>query len=152
MFIMILLNLSNLLMLGDAGAYVLSFLVGYLIIKCHYSYLCVTLFLYNTYMVSMFENLFSIIRKLKNKSSPFTPDNNITNYFKINLKKKIITSRLAANNFSSIVISLCNFLIIFISSLNLYSSIYQIKLIIFSTLLYLSLYLFLKKNLSKKQL
>ena len=155
MFIMILLNLSNLLMLGDAGAYVLSFIVGYLIIKCHYSnpyvspYFFITLIWY-----PCFENLFSIIRKLKNKSSPFTPDNNHLHqlFLQFSLKKKIITSRLAANNFSSIVISLCNVLIIFISSLNLYSSIYQIKLIIFSTLLYLLLYLFLKKNLSKKQL
>ena len=155
MFIMILFNLSNLLMLGDAGAYVLSFFVGYLIIKCHYSnpyvspYFFITLIWY-----PCFEILFSIIRKLNNKSSPFTPDNNHLHqlFLQFSLKKKIITNRLAANNFSSIVISLYNFLIIFISSLNLYSSINQIKLIIFSTLLYLLLYLFLKKNLSKKQL
>ncbi len=155
MSIMILLNLSNFLMLGDAGAYVLSFLVGYLIIKCHYSnpyvspYFFITLIWY-----PCFENLFSIIRKLKKKFSPFTPDNNHLHqlFLQFSLKKKIIKNKLAANNFSSIVISLCNFLIIFISSLNPYSSTYQIKLIIFSTLLYLLLYLFLKKNLSKKQL
>ena len=155
MSIMILLNLSNLLMLGDAGAYILSFFVGYLIIKCHYlnpyvsPYFFITLIWY-----PCFENLFSITRKLKSKFSPFTPDNNHLHqlFFQFCFKKKIIKNRLAANNTISIMISLCNFLIIFISSLNPYSSIYQIKLIIFSTSLYLLSFLFLKKNLSKKQL
>ena len=58
-------------MLGDAGAYILSFFVGYLIIKCHNfnpnisPYFFITLLWY-----PCFENLFSIIRKLKNKFSP----------------------------------------------------------------------------------
>ena len=54
MFIMILLNLSNLLMLGDAGAYVLSFLVGYLIIKCHYSYPYVSPYFFITLTKSIY--------------------------------------------------------------------------------------------------
>ena len=154
MLVIILLNLSNFLMLGDAGAYVLSFFVGYLIIKCHYSnpyvspYFFITLIWY-----PCFENLFSIIRKLNSKFSPFTPDNNHLHqlFIQFSSKKKIIKNRLAVNNVSSIVISFYNFLIIFISSLNPYSSIYQIKIIIFSTSLYLLLFLSLKKNLSKKQ-
>ena len=154
MFVMILLNLSNFLMLGDAGAYVLSFFVGYLIIKCHYSnpyvspYFFITLIWY-----PCFENLFSIIRKLNSKFSPFTPDNNHLHqlFIQFGLKKKITKNILALNNISSIFISLYNFIIIFISSLNPYSSIYQIKIIIFSTSLYLLLFLSLKKNLSKKQ-
>tara|TARA_A100001011_G_scaffold186593_1_gene195213 strand:- start:402 stop:1421 length:1020 start_codon:yes stop_codon:yes gene_type:complete len=154
MSIMIFLNLSNFLMLGDAGAYVLSFIVGYLIIKCHYSnpyvspYFFITLIWY-----PCFENLFSIIRKLKSKFSPFTPDNNHLHqlFLQFSLKKKIIKNKLAANNISSIIISLFNFLIIFISSLNPYSSIYQIKLIIFSISIYLLLFSFLKKNLNKNQ-
>ena len=133
-------------MLGDAGAYILSFFVVYLIIKCHYlnpyvsPYFFITLIWY-----PCFENLFSITRKLKSKFSPFTPDNNHLHqlFFQFCFKKKIIKNRLAANNTISII---------FISSLNPYSSIYQIKLIIFSTSLYLLSFLFLKKNLSKKQL
>jgi len=143
MGVMVLLNLSNVLMLGDAGAYILSFFIGYLIIKCHYSnpyvspYFFITLIWY-----PCFENLFSIIRKLKTKFSPFTPDNNHLHqlFFQFSLKKTVIKNKLAANNFSSIVISLCNFVIIFIGSLNPYNSTYQIKLIIFSTFFYLLLY------------
>ena len=64
-------------MLGDAGAYTLSFFVGFLIIKCHNfnpnisPYFFITLLWY-----PCFENLFSIIRKIKSKFSPLTPDNN----------------------------------------------------------------------------
>ncbi len=152
MSIVILLNLSNFLMLGDAGAYILSFFIGYLIIKCHYSnpyvspYFFITLIWY-----PCFENLFSIIRKLMAKLSPFTPDNNHLHQLFFHFSsKKIIKNKLAVNNVSSIVISACNFLIIFVSSLNPYSTIYQLKLIIFSISLYSLLFLLLKKNLSKK--
>ena len=146
--IIILLNLCNYLMLGDAGAYILSFFVGYLIIKCHISnpnispYFFITLLWYPCY-----ENLFSIIRKLKSKLSPLIPDNNhLHQLIYIRFKKKIIRSQLIANNISSLIISLVNFIIILISSLNPYSSFYQIKLIIFSMFLYSFIFIIIKKR------
>ena len=146
--IIILLNLCNYLMLGDAGAYILSFFVGYLIIICHISnpnispYFFITLLWYPCY-----ENLFSIIRKLKSKLSPLIPDNNhLHQLIYIRFKKKIIRSQLIANNISSLIISLVNFIIILISSLNPYSSFYQIKLIIFSMFLYSIVFIIIKKR------
>ena len=146
--IIILLNLCNYLMLGDAGAYILSFFVGYLIIKCHIlnpnisPYFFITLLWYPCY-----ENLFSIIRKLKSKLSPLIPDNNhLHQLIYIRFKKKIIRSQLIANNISSLIISLVNFIIILISSLNPYSSFYQIKLIIFSMFLYSFIFIIIKKR------
>tara|TARA_B100001057_G_scaffold477937_1_gene547837 strand:- start:192 stop:1205 length:1014 start_codon:yes stop_codon:yes gene_type:complete len=153
MLVMTLLNLSNFLMLGDAGAYILSFFVGYLIIKCHYSNIYVSPYFFITLLwYPCFENLFSIIRKLKARFSPFTPDNNHLHqlFFNFCIKKKVFKNKVVANSASSIVISLCNFLIIFISSLNPYSTIYQINIIILSTSIYLLLFLMLKKNLGKK--
>tara|TARA_B100000989_G_scaffold287843_1_gene257879 strand:+ start:3131 stop:4144 length:1014 start_codon:yes stop_codon:yes gene_type:complete len=153
MLVMTLLNLSNFLMLGDAGAYILSFFVGYLIIKCHYSNIYVSPYFFITLLwYPCFENLFSIVRKLKARYSPFIPDNNHLHqlFFNFCLKKKVFKNKQAANSVSGIVISLCNFFIIFISSLNPYSTIYQINIIIFSTSIYLLLYLLLKKNLGKK--
>ena len=146
--IIILLNLCNYLMLGDAGAYILSFFVGYLIIKCHIlnpnisPYFFITLLWYPCY-----ENLFSIIRKLKSKLSPLIPDNNhLHQLIYIRFKKKIIRSQLIANNISSLIIFLVNFIIILISSLNPYSSFYQIKLIIFSIFLYSIIFIIIKKR------
>ena len=147
--IIILLNLCNYLMLGDAGAYSLSFFVGYLIIKCHISnpnispYFFITLLWYPCY-----ENLFSIIRKFKTKLSPLIPDNNhLHQLFYIRFKKKIIKNQLIANNVTSLLISFVNFIIILISSMNPYSSVYQIKLIIFSIILYSFTFIIIKKRL-----
>jgi len=147
--IIILLNLSNYLMLGDTGAYILSFFVGYLIIKCHISnpnispYFFISLLWYPCY-----ENLFSIIRKLKSKLSPLIPDNkHLHQLIYARLKKKIFKDKLIANNASSLLISFTNFIIILISSINPYSSIYQIKLIIFSVFLYSFLFIVIKKRL-----
>ena len=143
------LNFCNYLMLGDAGAYILSFFVGYLIIKCHNSnpnispYFFISLLWYPCY-----ENLFSIIRKLKNKLSPLIPDNkHLHQLIYARLRKKMIKNQLIANNVSSLLISFTNFIIILISSINPYSSIYQIKLIIFSVFLYSILFIVIKKRL-----
>tara|TARA_B100000575_G_C22880839_1_gene513240 strand:- start:252 stop:659 length:408 start_codon:yes stop_codon:yes gene_type:complete len=135
-------------MLGDAGAYAISFFVGYLIIKSHNTnpnispYFFITLLWY-----PCFENLFSIIRKLKTKLSPFRPDNNhFHQLIYAFLQKKLIKNKLFANNISSFIISIFNFVIIFISVANPYSSIYQIKLIIGFTLVYLFLFTILRRN------
>ena len=147
--ILLILNLFNLLMLGDAGAYTLSFFVGFLIIKCHNfnpnisPYFFITLLWY-----PCFENLFSIIRKIKSKFSPLTPDNNhLHHLIYTNLKRKINKNKLVTNNISSFFISFANLLIILISSVNPYNSVYQLKIIIFSILIYSILYLILKKKI-----
>ncbi len=147
--LLIFLNFMNFLMLGDSGAYALSFFVGYLIINSHNSnpnispYFFITLLWY-----PCFENLFSIIRKLKTKFSPFSPDNkHFHQLLYATLKKKVIKNKLLANNTSSLLILSFNFVIIFLGTTNLYSSIYQIKLIISSTLIYLLSFVILRKNL-----
>ena len=89
-----------------------------------------------------------IIRKLKTKFSPFSPDNkHFHQLLYATLKKKVIKNKLLANNTSSLLILSFNFVIIFLGTTNLYSSIYQIKLIISSTLIYLLSFVILRKNL-----
>ena len=150
--ILILLNFCNLLMLGDSGAYILSFFLGYLVIKCHNSNLNISPYFFITLLwYPCFENLFSIIRKIKIKSSPLIPDNHHLHQLIYTLfKKKLIKNKLFANNLSSILISTVNFLIILASSINPFSSIYQLKLIIFSVFLYLIVFISIKKKLSHK--
>ena len=147
--IIIFLNFYNYLMLGDAGAYILSFFVGYLIIKCHtYNPNISPYFFISLLWYPCYENLFSIIRKLKNKLSPLIPDNkHLHQLIYARLRKKMIKNQLIANNVSSLLISFTNFIIILISSINPYSSIYQIKLIIFSVFLYSILFIVIKKRL-----
>ena len=149
LILVVMLNITNNLMLGDTGAYILSFFVGYLIIKCHNSnpnispYFFITLLWY-----PCFENLFSIIRKLK-IISPHAPDNNhLHQLIYQRLYKVLYKNKLAANNSSSILISLTNVLILLFAARYPYETIYQIKVILISIFLYLLTFFILnfKKN------
>ncbi len=147
---LVLLNLSNILMLGDAGVYILSFFTGYLIITSHISnsfispYFFITLIWY-----PCFENLFSILRKLNNSQSPLIPDNyHLHQLVYTSIKKKYFKSKLGANNFSSFLILLLNFFIFYLSTIKPYDSTYQISLILVSILFYLFIY-FILHNIQK---
>ena len=77
LFVVYILNFFNKLFLGDNGSYFLGFI---------YSCLLINLYLQNQYLSPFFiilllwypafENLFSLIRKLNFKKSPFKPDQN----------------------------------------------------------------------------
>ncbi len=143
-----LLNFCNLLMLGDAGAYILSFFVGYLIITCHKEnpnispYFFISIIWYPCY-----ENLFSIIRKLKHKFSPLNPDNqHLHQLLYTFIKKNFFSNKLIANNASSLLINTINLIVIYVSSREPYSSIYQIRLIIISLITYTLIFIFLKNK------
>ena len=142
LILVVMLNITNNLMLGDTGAYILSFFVGYLIIKCHNSnpnispYFFITLLWY-----PCFENLFSILRKFKLGKSPVYPDSKhfhqLLFYF---LKKKFKFNNLICNNCSSIIINFYNLLILFFGSFNIYNTQLLILLISINMVLYTVIY------------
>ena len=147
LIILMFLNFKNLLMLGDAGAYILSFFTGYLIIKCHNFNMYVSPYFFITLIwYPCFENLFSIIRKLSLSYSPFTPDNNHLHQLFFNLvNTKIFKNKIVSNNLSSAIINSFNFIILYIAAINPYNTIYQIKLISFSIACYILAFFFVKK-------
>ena len=132
--LILLLNLFNILMLGDSGAYLLGFFIGFIIIRSHMinpdisPYFFISLIWY-----PCFENLFSILRKLNRQFSPLKPDSKhlhqLVFFF---LTKKCNLKLILLNNLSSAIILFFNFLIIYISTLNPGSTIFQIKLIVAS--------------------
>ena len=142
--VIIILNLMNSLMLGDAGAYILSFFVGYIIILCHNSnpnispYFFIALLWYPCY-----ENLFSILRKLKNKFSPLVPDNNHLHQLIFQRFSKVIKDKVIANNACSILINIVNGIILLLAARYPYESIYQIMIILISIFLYTSTFFIL---------
>ena len=143
LFIMIIFNLLNKFYLGDSGAYLLGFLIGYILIKIHnYNPNISPFFVVLLLWYPCFENLFSIIRKFKFGRSPVSPDNRhfhqLLFYF---LKKKIKFSNLACNNYSSIIINFYNFFILFFGSYNIYNTQLLIILILINILLYTTIYL-----------
>ena len=155
--LVLLLNLFNVLMLGDSGAYLLGFFIGFIIIRSHMinpdisPYFFISLIWY-----PCFENLFSILRKLNRQFSPLKPDSKhlhqLVFFF---LTKKFNLKLILLNNFSSAIILFFNFLIIYISTLNPGSTIFQIKLITISIILYnvcyIILFKFYKLNLISKK-
>ena len=146
-----LLNLCNMLMLGDAGAYILSFFVGYLIINSHKINPYISPYFYISIIwYPCFENLFSIIRKLKSKISPLEPDNrHLHQLLYVFLEKKFFKTKLSSNNVGSLIINTINLFIIYISSMNPHSSKYQIKLIITSLIIYIIIFMILKNKTKK---
>ena len=151
LLILVLLNLCNMLMLGDAGAYILSFFVGYLIINSHKINPYISPYFYISIIwYPCFENLFSIIRKLKSKISPLEPDNrHLHQLLYIFLEKKFFKTKLSSNNAGSLIINTINLIIIYISSMNPHSSKYQIKLIITSLIIYIVIFMILKNKTKK---
>ena len=110
------LNFLNLLFLGDSGSYSISFIVGYFLVIIYNKinflspYFIILLLWY-----PCFENLFSIIRKNFNKNDPLKADNkHLHHYLYIFIKSKFNISNLSANNLTSILINLFNFIIFYI--------------------------------------
>ena len=157
LLLLLLLNIFNFLMLGDSGAYLLGFFVGFIILSSHINnpdispYFFISLIWYPCY-----ENLFSILRKLNREFSPLKPDSKhlhqLVFFF---VTKKLNLKLILSNNLSSAIICFFNFLIIYISTLNPSNTIFQIKLIvvsiIFYNVIYMLLFKFYKSNLISKK-
>ena len=145
--LILLLNIFNILMLGDSGAYLLGFLLGFIIINSHENNPDISPYFYISLIwYPCFEILFSIIRKLNKKFSPLNPDNkHLHQLIFILIKEKLKLSIIVSNNLSSLTLLFLNFLIIYVSSLNPNSTIYQVKLIACSIILYITGYFLLNK-------
>ena len=147
MLLVLFLNIFNILMMGDGGAYLLGFLLGFVIITSHENNPNISPYFYISIIwYPCFENLFSILRKLNKKFSPLNPDNKhlhqLVFFF---VKEKINLSTILSNNLSSAILIFFNFLIIYISSLNPSSTMYQVKLILCSIIFYITGYFMLNK-------
>ncbi len=152
LLLLLFLNISNILMLGDSGAYLLGFFLGFIIISSHINspnispYFFISLIWY-----PCFENLFSIIRKFNKRFSPLKPDSKhlhqLVFFF---IKKKFKLNVILSNNLSSIIICFLNFLIIYVSTLNPSSTMFQIQLIILSVIFYNVIYISLNKFYKQK--
>ena len=143
LFVLIIFNLLNKLYLGDSGAYLLGFFIGFILIKIHnvnpnISPFFVVLLLW----YPCFENLFSILRKFKLGKSPVAPDSkhfhHLLFYY---LKKKFKLNDLICNNYSSFIINFYNLIVLFFGSYNIYNTQLLIILILANILIYTSIYL-----------
>ena len=112
------LNFKNKLFLGDSGSYILSLLIGFILINIYNSDKSISPFYIALLLwYPCFENLFSILRKFNFNRSPLKPDNkHLHQLIFLYLKMKFKISKNLANNLSSITINIVNLIIIFIAS------------------------------------
>ena len=154
LFIILFLNFLGKIISGDSGAYLISFFWGINLINISSNdYFVSPFFVVLLFWYPAFENLFSIIRKLRLNRSALKADFNHLHqllFLFINLK---IRNKKLANNLSGIIINFYN-LIIFLIGINYYNNT-EIMIIItlFNVFFYLICYfriLFVVKNSFKK--
>ena len=117
-FCLFLFNIFDQLYIGDSGAYLLGFIVGFFLIIIYQANATISPF----YIILLlwypcFENLFSIMRKFKFKKSPIFPDtkhlHQLLFYF---IKKKFSNNSLYSNNLASFLILFYNIIIFVLAS------------------------------------
>jgi len=146
-------NFFGKLFLGDGGAYLISFIMGYFLIDFANTtsaslgnqkispYFVACLLWYPAY-----ENLFSIIRKKIKNISPTVPDNkHFHQLLFIFIKKKFNYSEGISNTLTGLIINAFNLLIFINATNNITQTKNLLLLILISLLFYNSIYFYLLK-------
>jgi len=147
---LILFNIFNQLYIGDSGSYLIGFLFGYFLLQINESnQLLSPYFIALLLWYPAFEILFSIIRKIKFRKSPFKPDNKHFHHLLfLYIYKKLKFNNNLSNNLSALIIIFYNALIFLVAVQNIQHTALQVSLLSFNTSIYLILYL--KLNQSQK--
>jgi UDP-N-acetylmuramyl pentapeptide phosphotransferase/UDP-N-acetylglucosamine-1-phosphate transferase len=146
------LNFFNKIYLGDSGAYFLGFIYSIILINTYLLNQNISpFFIVLLLWYPGFENLFSLIRKLRINRSPMKPDQNHLHqliFLFIRLKFKIDKKK--TNTISGSLINLYNLLIFTISIQDIHNTQLQILLILLNVLVYCSIYICLLRIKLKK--
>ena len=137
------LNFLNKLYLGDNGSYFLGFIFSYLLIYIYLNnqYLS-PFFIILLLWYPSFENLFSLVRKLNFKKSPFKPDqNHLHQLLFFFLKKKKFFREKYLNSITGNIILFYNLPIFYLACLKPDNTQHQILLIFINILVYCFTYL-----------
>tara|TARA_B100001093_G_C26855177_1_gene1027060 strand:+ start:2312 stop:3322 length:1011 start_codon:yes stop_codon:yes gene_type:complete len=152
LIILYLFNIFNRFYLGDNGVYILSILVGYLIIDFINKNINISpYFIVNVLWYPAFEILFSLVRKIKSKYSPLMPDtlhfHQLLFYF---LSKKTRINKVFINSLTGLCLNLINGVFVFTASMFIFNTKAQILLLSLMIIFYVIFYrLFFKFKFSK---
>ena len=145
-------NLFNKLYLGDSGSYFLGFIFSLFLIETHQINKEISpFFIVLLLWYPAFENLFSILRKIKFSRSPVNPDVNHLHHliFYFFLKNTNLAEKYL-NSISALIINSYNILIMYIAHLNYSNTQLQILLIVFNVIIYVLVYIKLFSYKEKK--
>lgn len=140
--IMSIFNLFEKNFLGDSGSYSVAFLVGYLCINFSIQNSQVSpFFLVLILWYPAWENLFSILRRIKKKISSTEPDKmHLHHLIFLFLKKNIHTKKLYLNSLTGILINIFNVPIFIIGTIFYKETNILVLLILFNVLTYIVVY------------
>ena len=141
-------NFFSIIIMGDSGAYVLGLFFGFFLINLSNDNSNISpIYILNLLWYPAFENLFSILRKIKKNISVSKPDNYHLHhliYKKIN--KKLVGGRFN-NSITGIVINLFNLIVLSIATSVANHSLYLTLILFINILVYAFTYfLLIKKN------
>ena len=145
--ILLIFNFFSKIIMGDSGAYILGLFFGFVLINFSNSNLDISpIYILNLLWYPAFENLFSIIRKLKMKISVSQADN----FHLHHIIYKYINGKYKKGNYnnsiSGLVINLFNLITISAATTISSHSFYLSLILIFNIFIYLIVYFLLFKN------
>jgi len=148
----LILNGLNLLYLGDNGAYLLSFFIAIILIDLSNNIKSLSpYYIANLLWYPAYENLFSIIRKIKSKKSPLKPDNlHLHQLIFLFIKKNINLKPKILNTLTGITINFFNLIIFIVATKNYTNSRAQLIILCVSFIIYNLIYIVLNKRFKNK--
>ena len=148
----LILNGLNLLYLGDNGAYLLSFFIAIILIDLSNNIKSLSpYYIANLLWYPAYENLFSIIRKIKSKKSPLKPDNHhLHQLIFLLIKKNIKLKPKILNTLTGVTINLFNLIIFIVATKNYTNTKAQLIILCVSFIIYNLIYIVLNKRFKNK--
>ena len=147
-------NFLNKCFYGDSGAYLVSCFLGFNLLlffldnnKISPYFIAVLLW------YPVFENLFSILKRLYFKKKSYLPDNtHLHHKIFLFLSKISFLKKNYLNTATGLLINFYNFLVFVVASQDIFYTKFQLKIILFNVIFYLSVYYYLSKNVKRKKL
>ena len=145
LLVLFIFNFFSKIIMGDSGAYLLGFLFGYYAIILSNDNLNISpIYILNLLWYPAFENLFSILRKIKSKINVSTPDNlHLHHFVYLELKRKFKKNNFN-NSLTGIFINLFNSILLILATVFANHSVYLSIILVFNIFIYLISYYFLK--------
>ncbi len=146
-------NFFGLVYLGDGGSYVISLIMGTILIKAHMNNIYISpYYIAAMFWYPAFENLFSLVRRIFKKSDVSSPDKLHLHQLMFRyLKIKKFFRKKYLNTATSTLILILNLPIFIIASLNHSHTKSLIAILIINVAFYLLIYFFLSKNFILKK-
>tara|TARA_B100000795_G_scaffold66582_1_gene45597 strand:+ start:66 stop:1076 length:1011 start_codon:yes stop_codon:yes gene_type:complete len=147
LLILLIFNFFSKIIMGDSGAYLVGLLFGYLAINLSNNNISISpIYVLNLLWYPAFENLFSILRKIKKKISASMADNDHLHHLIYRKLSKMLKKNKFSNSLTGIIINFFNLIGLTISSIVHNHSFYLSVILIFNITVYTSVYYSLSRK------